>query len=372
MKLLRYFTSVLFLSISFCLYGETIPANNKLIEYTGRIDFSDALAPSFSYSGTSIRASFEGRSISIILNDKGIQNYYNIILDNKVVKRIQTVYGKNTYLISDNLNDTIHEIEIFRLTEQMFGKTYFYGFEIENGKNLLELTNKRNLLIEFIGNSITCGYGNEGKLGEKFGPTTENHFMTYAAITSRSFNARHLPVCKSGIGIYRNWDGPKEGNIDCMPNYYKRIFLYDSLPLYNFKQKPDLICIDLGTNDFSTEGGDSTRYVSNYLRFIDSLQLINKKADIICLLGPMLKENDLIRVRKYLNVIVNLANSKENGKVYFFEMSEQLGDLGIGTDSHPTVAQNLKNAKELVSFISKIKGWKTLNPILDKELNSTK
>jgi hypothetical protein len=117
----------------------------------------------------------------------------------------------------------------------------------------------------------------------------------------------------------------------------------------------------LGTNDFSTGKGDSALYVSRYLKFIDTLQVKNKNADILCLLGPMIGGNDLIRVRKYLKFIVDSANHKNNGKVYFFEMSQQTGSLGIGIDYHPTVAQHLKNGKELIKYISTIKGWPVLH-----------
>jgi lysophospholipase L1-like esterase len=341
---------------------DIIAANNPLIEYTGRIDFSNPLKPGFSYSGVSVRASFQGTSIGLILNDAGTRNYYNIILDHTIVTRLQTKSGENTYNIASSLKDTIHEIEIFRLTEVDFGKTQFCGFVVDKGKTLVDITNKREHLIEFIGNSITCGYGNEGINGAgSFGPTTENHYLTYAAITSRGFNARHLAVCKSGIGIYRNYDGPVTGSADCMPNLYQRIYLWDAAPLYKFTQKPDLICIDLGTNDFSTGKGDSALYVSSFLKFIDTLQVKNKNADILCLLGPMLGGNDLIRVREYLKFIADSANHKNNGKVYFFEMSQQTGSLGIGIDYHPTVAQHLKNGKELIKYISTIKGWPVLH-----------
>ena len=337
---------------------DTIYATDPMIEYTGRIDFSNKSAPAFSYSGVSIRASFQGSSIAFILDDPGTQNFYNVILDKLVLPRIQTKKGLNTYQVQIGLKDTIHEIEIYRLTEEMFGKTRFEGFLLDKGKKLVVIAAKHEHLIEFIGNSITCGYGNEGHNGGRFWPTTENHYLTYAAITSRSFHARHLAVCKSGIGIYRNYGGPVNGDKDCMTNNYERIFLYDSLPLYSFSDKPDLICIDLGTNDFSTRNGDSTRYVNKYLQFIDLLQAKNKGADILVLLGPMLGGADLDLVRKCLHVIVDSANNKNHGKVFFFEMSQQTGDLGIGIDYHPTLAQHRKNAGELIKFISALKGWK--------------
>jgi hypothetical protein len=337
---------------------DTVLPNNSLIEYTGRIDFTNPLKPKFSYSGVSVRACFEGSSISIILNDAGTQNYFSVILDHVILDKLQTKAGQYTYNIASGLKDTIHEIELFRLTEESFGKTQFCGYVLDQGKTLVEISDKRGHIIEFIGNSITCGYGNEGINGAgSFSAVTENHYMTYAAITSRSLKLRHLAVCKSGIGIYRNYDGPVTGSADCMPNLYQRIYLWDAQPLYQFTEKPDLICIDLGTNDFSTGKGDSALYVSNYLKFIENLQLKNQNADILCLLGPMMSGTDLVRIRKYLKFIVDASNSKNNGKVYFFEMSAQTGSLGIGIDYHPTVAQHLKNAKELIGYISTLKGW---------------
>jgi hypothetical protein len=355
-------TGLVFCNSGFSRPTDTIPANDSRIEYTGRIDFINPLAPKFSYSGVSIRANFIGKNISAIMDDNLGQNYYNIILDDSIITILKIKQGKREYTLASDLKDTIHEIEIFKRTEEMFGKTTFYGFVPDATGSLVELTQKRTRLIEFIGNSITCGYGNEGINGGKFGASTENYYMTYAAITSRHYNARNLAVCKSGIGIYRNYAGPSSGNWDCMPRYYPRIFLYDSLPVYDFRQRPDLICIDLGTNDFNTHGGDSARFVSEYLKFIDTLQTKYTNPDIIVLLGPMLFGTDLIMVRKYLQFIADSANKKRNGKVYFFEMSQQTGDLGMGIDYHPTVAQHKKNAMELTNYISKLKGWnKTIN-----------
>lgn len=355
MRHLLLFTLAMVL-ISPAICNHIIPANNQLIEYTGRIDFSNPELPSFSYSGVSIRTCFIGRNISITWEEELGENYYYVIIDDSIISKIKPDKGINTYLMASGLTDTIHEIEIFKLTEQMFGKATFRGFELDENSKLTEIQNSR-LTIEFIGNSITCGYGNEGTLGDTFDPSTENHYMTYAAITSRNFNARNLAVCKSGIGIYRNYDGPAEGNIDCMPNYYDRIYLYNEFPKYNFANTPDLICINLGTNDFSTKGGDSARYVSSYLKFIDQLQSKYNNPEIICLLGPMVNGVTLENLRIYLNYIVETANKNNKGKLHFFEMSEQKGDLGIGTDYHPTIEQHKKNAAELTTFIRSIKGW---------------
>jgi hypothetical protein len=299
------------------------------------------------------------------MNDNIGKNYYNLIIDGKLLDPVLVTQGEKTYIIAEGLENAIHEIEIFKRTEQEFGKTTFYGFVVDSDATVGQPLTERTKLIEFIGNSITCGYGNEGKNGETFGPTTENHYMTFAAITSRNFNARHLAVCKSGIGIYRNYDGPSTGNTDCMTNYYTRTFLYDENPKYNFNQRPDLVCIDLGTNDFSTSGADSALFVNNYFRLIDTIQTKYTTPDILCLVGPMMSGSTLNKIKRYLTFIADSATKKGLGNVSFFEMSAQTGDLGIAIDYHPTIAQHQRNAQELTNFIKTLKEW-TIEPLITK------
>lgn len=340
---------------------EKITPNNEYIEYTGRIDFSNELAPKFSFSGVSIRASFSGTSIAVILNDDQGENYFNVILDGTVINAFQVTKGQKTYVLAKDLENTVHEIELFKRTELTFGKTIFMGFVLDDGHTLHPITNPREKLIEYIGNSITCGYGNEGTSEDEFLASNENHYMTYAAITSRNFNARHMAVSRSGIGVYRNYNGPKEGNEDNMTNFYPRVFLYDSLPIYNFKQQPDLVCINLGTNDFSTTGADVVRYTDNYLKLIAFIQSKYNKPEIICLLGPMISGSTLVEIRSVLKNLVTKANEFNQGRVSFFEMSHQTGELGIGVHYHPTVAQHKKNAAELTKYISVLKEWEPVS-----------
>jgi hypothetical protein len=365
---------IVLISFTYCVAttaADTIPASDPLIEYTGRIDFSVPDAPRFSYSGVSVRACFTGTGISMIMDDNTGQNYYNLILDGNVLDTVRISTGVKTYVIANVLEDTVHEIEIFRRTEEMFGKTRFLGFIVDEGATLTPIVSEREKFIEYIGNSITCGYGNEGVNGGTFGPTTENHYMTYAALTSRNFNARHMAVSKSGIGIYRNYDGPASGNADCMTNFYTRVFLYDATPEYSFSEKPDLVCINLGTNDFSTSGADSALFVSNYLRLIDTIQTKYSMPDILCLLGPMISDPDLSTIRDYITFVADSASRKGMGTVNFFEMSRQTGSLGIAIDYHPTVAQHIKNGLELTDYIKTLKGWKITPLVIDASLDET-
>lgn len=68
--------------------------------------------------------------------------------------------------------------------------------------------------------------------------------------------------------------------------------------------------------------------------------------------------NTLKQVRIYLKDIAEVASAKGKGRVTFFEMSAQTGDLGIVVHYHPTVAQHQRNAEELTQYISALMGWK--------------
>jgi hypothetical protein len=87
---------------------------------------------------------------------------------------------------------------------------------------------------------------------EHFSDETENHYYTYAAITARNLKAQHVVVARSGIGIYRNYGAPKSGSDDCMPRMYPYTNFMDKSQQWDFSRyQPDVVCVNLGTNDMS-------------------------------------------------------------------------------------------------------------------------
>ena len=97
--ILLFLLSILTSSFLIGASVDTIHADNPLIEYSGRIDFSKPLTPEFSYSGVSVRASFRGTSVAMILDDPGTGNFYNLILDNVIQPRLKTKKGLNTLFL---------------------------------------------------------------------------------------------------------------------------------------------------------------------------------------------------------------------------------------------------------------------------------
>ncbi len=353
--------SLLLHAMSQAVPVDLIAANHPEIEYAGRIDFTDPLAPRFSYSGVSVRARFQGTAVSASLQNDGTSNIYNVIVDGVVTQRITLSNGEQTVALASGLADTSHEIEIYKLTESTYGKTRFRGFVVDAGKTLVPLTIPRTRVIAFIGDSITCGSGNEGASSDSQTNTNQNHYLSYAAITSRNFNARHIVAARSGVGLYANYSSNPTGleSPNNMKNYYERVHWNDASPLYGFSPTPDVICVNLGTNDFSV-GVNEAAFEQAYHDFIDIIQTKNPGVDIVCLVGPMVSGYNLGRLRIIVPRVATTANGQNNGRVFYFEMSQQ-GEFGTGAQNHPNVPQHAKSAGELSAFISGIKGWPLAN-----------
>lgn len=338
--------------------AQFIPANHKGIVYTGRVNHSNPESPLMVYPGTQIRANFSGSSIS--MKAKPGSGYFMVSVDNAPAHKIFFSPQDSVITIAQNMKGSRHTVNVMLAYEGYKARTEFRGFLLDDGCSLIGTPSLPVRKLEFIGNSITCGYGTEAA-NEKvhFSDATENHYFTYAAITSRSLNAQHMVVARSGIGMYRNYNGPTEGSEDNMPRWYDFTSLYDSSQKWNHaKYNADVICINLGTNDFSTKGYNADLYRKNYETFVKHLRQLHPKAKIVMLTGPMLwGEVDKLHKSTLDTVYKNLSNEGLKD-LYRFDFSSQTGSLGYGADYHPSKAQHQKMANELIPFIRKITGWK--------------
>lgn len=342
---------------------ENIDADNPLIHYTGRIDHSDPKAIRFAYPGVSIFFAFEGRTCNIRLQDKSEgtspagtpnRNFYNIIIDGKEPFVLKADPTKDMYRI-DSLSHGFHTIKIFKRTEAQVGEGIFKGFQIEKGglpKAMVSF--RKKLKLEFIGNSITCGYGNEGSGKEcPFSPETENNYLAYGALTARALDAEYVAVAYSGKGVVQNYDKTKE---ETMPELYLRTLPEDKNSKWDFKRyTPNIVVINLGTNDFAHTNPDSALWVSKYVGLVKTIRSHYPHAHIICAIGPMMSDahppgnKALTTITGYLQAVHHVLKKGGDHKVHLYEFPPQTG--GYGCDWHPGVNTHQKMSEELAKFI---------------------
>jgi len=127
-----------------------VEADHPYIRYMGRIDFSDNKSPTFSYSGISIKASFTGTSIGMKMENLSDENYYYMIIDHNPPNKLRVTKTASKYELAKGLKDTIHKIEIIKISECFVGRSIFKGFLLDEGKSLLSLPTETNKKILFI------------------------------------------------------------------------------------------------------------------------------------------------------------------------------------------------------------------------------
>ena len=319
-------------------------ANSKLV-YTGRFDFSNPAQAAFMYSGCSIEAVFSGTSIAIAIDDDSIRNFFTVIIDDSLFI-LKTDKPGGMYQLASGMPNKKHVLQVIRRTEWHGGNTYFKGLYIDKAAKLFKLLLPKKT-IEFIGNSYTCGYGNEGHShDEHFTYETENNYLSYGAVTARAVNAAYIGICRSGIGMYKGYGGDT-GFI--MSRFYDDVVNNKKIVWDYRKLQPDMVVIDLSANDFSTPV-DSLKFCTAYLNFLKRVRNNYHHAAIVCIAGP---SGGGSKWKQQQNFITNIVTTfgKTNKLIFYFEFTPfQMN----GSDWHPNVAEHAQMAAELIPFIRKL------------------
>lgn len=341
------------------LTGKVISPSDAHIQYIGRICFDHPDRPRFTFPGTQINARFTGRSLKMI--GKPRSGYYMAQIDGAEPFKVSLMGERDSVVtLATALPQGQHEVRLMYVIEGYELKPDFRGFIIDNDAQMLDAPSLSDRRIEFIGNSITCGYGNESiEMTDPFEYETENHYYTYAQETCRALGAVAHVVARSGIGVYRSYGGPKTGTPDnVMTTEYEYTNLYDRSERWDFSRyQPQVVCINLGTNDLSTNNYDVKRLKKAYKQFITQVRSHNPKAKIVMLCGSMLNGKELDIARKTLNEVTEEAHRAGDSEVYRFDFTPQTGDLYYGASWHPSFWQHQKMAAELTAYLRTLMHW---------------
>ena len=343
---------------TFPLKGTIVSPADKQIVYTGRISFANPDAPTFTYPGTQIMASFYGTSLKMMAKPRS--GYFMAQIDGAEPFKVGFNAPRDSVVtLATALPDGLHTVRLMYCVEGYELRPVFRGFVLDQGRDLGDAPRLPERKIEFIGNSITCGYGNESiNRDDPFEYETENHYYTYAAETARQLGAQHWVVARSGIGVYRNYDGPRAGSKDPMPAQYEYTLFDDFKDRWDFgRYQPDVVCINLGTNDLSTNNYDIKLFDAAYRKFLATVRGHYPKAKIVMLCGSMLNGKELQLAIKTLDQIQADARKKGDNEVYRFNFTPQTGDLYYGASWHPSLWQHQKMAGELTAFLRVLMHW---------------
>lgn len=360
-------TIYLFLIVICCLYLSCNKAEQKklnyysakseIFNYQGRsLKLTDSIAGLVG-SASSVEFNAKGDSIIILVEAKNPPRNYITISINDEYKGRYVLQSDSIHKITLKLpNKDFNKIGVYKATEAFNGEILFHGVEAEE---IAAVNEDKKYLIEFIGDSITCGaLSDDSDVPCDKGEYLDKHnaYLAYGPRIARAMNSNYILSCYSGIGMYRNWNDERENPI--MPQVYENLYLNeDTLKPYSFELKPDLVSICLGTNDMSEGDGQKERlpfnpekYVANYINFIKKVYGHYPNTKILLLNSPMVdgKGNDILvdcleKVQEFYK--------KENKNISIAKF-DQLYVGGCGY--HPSVEDNKEMANYLLPYYKEI------------------
>lgn len=356
--------------------GNAADNQPSLIQYFGRWDLSNPEQATASWGAVYLKAKFEGRSLTIKLNDP--RNDFEYSIDGGPLQRLSPTSAAE-YQLATGLVDGVHSVEFYRRTGGSFGRTVVSGFVLDEGKKLLQPDSPRPHSIEIVGDSISVGYGNEnGPNDTGTSRRTENGQQAYGPQLARMLDAEWSVIAHSGQGVYRNLGEELNliGQSLHMPDEFKLTFWPSAgdNPQWNFANwQPDVFIVTLGTNDFAWKqwdkdpgpGWEPTReaYVASYKQFLEFVREVYPKTEIFAV-GTFLATaaNQFGRCNEYICEAVRATTDAHTHCVdpsFTGPDGAWLpdGTSYIGDWTHPTTTGHTAIAEHLRDIIKPIVGW---------------
>ena len=270
---------------------------------------------------------------------------------------------EETFTVFDEANPVKGEVRIIKISESANSILGIKSISVDQD-GTISPANQKSLKIEFIGDSITCGYGvDDEDRNHHFATSTEDNTKTYAYKTAQALDADYSMVSVSGWGIVSGYTSAQKNPDSVLPKIYEKVgFTYGNK--FNNKQPqsltwdfnrfvPDFIVINLGTNDASWTKKDDKKvaeYKQAYVAFLKQIRAKNKDAQIICSLGIM--GGDLFPAIE--EAVEEYKSQTGDEKVCSLKFANQSMADGIAADWHPTEKTHAKAGKVLTEKIKSL------------------
>ena len=325
------------------------------IRLIGRFDDRDVAGPRMAWAGSTIAIKFSGTALNVLLKTTGADQF-QVILDGTPGSVLVLAKETSLYKVASGLPPKEHTVELFKRTEPLVGTTQLLGFQLDKGGKLLPNPSKLERRIEFVGDSITCGYGNEAaKETEKFSAQTENNYQAYGAMTARDLKAEYVAVAWSGKWLFGD---------NAIPLLYDQALPGDVQSKWDFKSwVPQVVVVNLGTNDFGPRNPTEKEWQDAYTSFIKRLRVNYPQCHVFCAVGSMMSDSyppgrkALSTIRTYTTGLVEALKKAGDKKVHYVEFDPQDMKNGIGADWHPSVKTHRLMADRLTAAVKKELGW---------------
>lgn len=330
-------------------YAVIIKDAKDYIKTQGRTVLKDgALWLDYSASGIEFSANCEGKvALNLVVNS--IKNtdatyggiYFTVLVDGVQVDRAEcriTETGNVELVLAENLPAGNHTFEVYRQTEHRGAEVGISSITINGDFNAKPENNR--LYIEFIGDSISTGYGALGVAGNEQAdsPLWQDATAAYPYLTAKALGADFSDVAYSGLGCKYGYSG----SLSMQTVYTAQRYQYDQATQYNFSaRQPDVVVIALGTNDIANQE-DAALREAGYQEMLDLVREKNPDAKIVWIAG-MMKNDD----NEMIEALIESNGGAAEG-LYYLGLTTNTAGAGW----HPSAAGQQAFADDLVAFLN--------------------
>jgi hypothetical protein len=319
----------------------------------GRVDDRDPRCLRFAWSGAGFAARFRGRSLRARIG--GSAAWLRIELDGVV--RVEEVGPSREWLeIGQDLSEGEHLAVVRKRTEPLVGELFLRDLETDG--RILSAREPAGPRIEFLGDSITCGYGNLAPdASHGFEASTEDWFGSYAGVVERLLGASTHCLAWSGLGIVRNFD---PGPIPTMSDRCGQANPVSGAAWDHARWVPDVVVVNLGSNDlFRAPHPEKRMFRDAWIALVRRTLSRSPTVKAVLLDGPLLKDGfpidesgRPIESLSFLRACLDeVAAGFDPRRVFRFSLTPAPGACGWGADWHPSLAQHELNGRELAGFL---------------------
>ena len=351
----------------------TVPADAAHLRFFGRT--AAGVLPGavfFNWSGSGFAFRFTGTAAyARLLTDRrgdGIaaeqdRAYIGVFVDGEPVQsaRFPLDEEEKWYPLAVGLADGEHEIRVVKQTEAGYGRAAVREIRVD-GPAAPQPTAARPRRFEFIGDSITCGYGNIcSNASPDFVTREENASLTYMALLSGALDAEFSCVAASGNGIWHDYGG---NTVNLIPEMYP---CTDRMLDGHYGRQPerwdmaadpvDLVFIKLGANDWQYCSGvylpeaERTPETLAALRIQFADKLYAFLDEVFTLRGDVpvlyIYEEDMPLKPEITATLARYAADHPACRLHGVGVHPKYPHEGVGADGHWSAATHARVAREL-------------------------
>jgi lysophospholipase L1-like esterase len=324
----------------------------------------------FDWPGSSVIFEIIGTCDEIYLDLKSQNDYFSVYYNDVFKFKINS---SSLGLIKIKPAEKNLKIELTKATEPLMSNDYvrFKGIYLVGKCELKENPRGKAKLIEYIGDSITCGFGVEQLRNKTITLDTSSIVTAYPGILAKKLDADYYAICASGMGVTHS---SGYNGVGLVSQYYNRNYFHSNNITTSITTNPDYIIICLGTNDwfyikkyyYETQMID--KFVDYFKLFLIQVRFLNpiKNGIIppIVVLGlgtstaavaSSKKEMEEIstKMNPWIKNAVNLAAGKDR-EIYYLEVSatpfiDYNDDRDFGAGNHWSVRGSEKFANGVYS-----------------------